>query len=179
MHPPDEEPTATTTSFSEGNRGREEKNGGKSTYPPPADGPCVLFLCKSGCSANEAAAQAGRGALPAIGNFTECKVLKGNEARVNSGAECGHGRGALECPVSLGENFENVSFGGFSKTHTIFFGRRLALLEKRLNSLQATADAGCGRFDGFHRTEGDGLIRFTFLQPIRPPGKQRFLEIHS
>ena len=86
---------------------------------------------------------------------------------------------SLECPVSLGENFENVGFSGFSKTHTIFFGRGLALYEKRLNSLQATAYEGCGRFDGFHRTEGDGLIRFTFLQPTRPQEKQRFLEIHS
>jgi hypothetical protein len=82
--------------------------------------------------------------------------------------------GALECPVSLGEKFENVGFGGFSKTHTIFFGRRWAVSGHRLNSLQATADVGCGRFDGFHRTEGEGLIRFTSLQPIRPPEKTAF-----
>ena len=43
-----------------------------------------------------------------------------------------------------------------------------------LNSLQATADGGCGRFEGFHRTEGDGLIRLTFLRPIRPPEKIAF-----
>ena len=152
----------------------EEKNSRKSTYPPPADGLCVRFLCKSGCSANEPAAQAGRGALQAIGNFTACKVLKGNAARLHSGARGGHEGGSLECPVSLGENFENVGFSGFSKTNTIFFGRTLALYEKRLNSLQATVYAGCGRFDGFHRTEGDGLITFTFLQPIRPPGKREF-----
>ena len=150
------------------------KSGRKSTYPPPADGPCVLFLCTSGCSANEAAAQAGRGALQAIVNFTKCKVLKGNEARLHSGAQCGHGDGALECPVSLGENFENVGFGGFSKTRTIFLGRRLAVCGDWLNSMQATADEGCGRFEGFHRTEGDGLISFTFLQPIRPPEKTAF-----
>jgi hypothetical protein len=28
----------------------------------------------------------------------------------------------LDAPVSLGENFENVGFGVFSKTRTIFFG---------------------------------------------------------
>jgi len=75
----------------------------------------------------------------------------------------------LERPVSLGENFENVGFGGFSKPHTIFLGRRLDVRGDRLNSLQAPADLGCGRFDGFHRADGDGLIRFTFLQAIRPP----------
>jgi hypothetical protein len=32
---------------------------------------------------------------------------------------------SLECPVSLGENFENLDFYGFSKTHTIFFGWQL------------------------------------------------------
>ena len=63
----------------------------KSTYPPPADGPCVLFLCKSGCSANEPAAQAGRGALQPIGNCTECKVLKGSAARLHRGVQDGRG----------------------------------------------------------------------------------------
>lgn len=64
--------------------------------------------------------------------------------------------GTLKCLVSLGENFENVGFGGFSKVLTIFFGRRLAVCGDRLNFLQATADAGCGWFVGFHRTEDDG-----------------------
>ena len=54
----------------------EEKICRKCTYPPPADGVCVLFLCKARCIANEPVAQAGRGALRAIGNFTDCKVLK-------------------------------------------------------------------------------------------------------
>ena len=64
----------------------EEKIIRKSTYPPPADGVCVLFLCKVGSSANEAAVQAGRGALQVIGNFTDCKVLKRNAARLHSSA---------------------------------------------------------------------------------------------
>jgi hypothetical protein len=64
--------------------------------------------------------------------------------------------GTLKCLVSLGENFENVGFGEFSKMLTIFFGRRLAVCGDRPNFLQATADAGCGCFDGFHRTEDDG-----------------------
>jgi hypothetical protein len=61
---------------------------------------------------------------------------------------------ATNPPVSLGGNFENVGFGGFSKTRTIFFRRRLAGCEGGLNSLQATTGVGCGCFDGFHTTAG-------------------------
>lgn len=61
----------------------------------------------------------------------------------------------LECPDSLGENFENVGFGGFSKTRTIFFERRLTEYGGSLNSLQATTGGSCGVFDGFHRAEHD------------------------
>lgn len=64
-------------------------------------------------------------------------------------------RVAMEPPVSLSENFENVVFGGFSKTRTIFIGRRVAGGGGRLNSLQSTTDGSCGTFDGFHRTEDD------------------------
>lgn len=64
----------------------KEKNLQKTTYPPPADGPCVLSFCKTGCSANEPAAQAGRGALQGIGHFRECKVWIGNAAAPLSGA---------------------------------------------------------------------------------------------
>lgn len=74
------------------------KNPKKNTYPPPADGPCVLFLCKSGCSANEPAAQASRGALQQIGSCTECKVLKGSAARLHGGAQNGPGRCSGEVP---------------------------------------------------------------------------------
>ena len=61
----------------------------------------------------------------------------------------------LEAPVSLGEKLKNAGFGGFSKTSTIFFGRRLTGYGGSLNSLQATTGGGCGVFDGFHRTEHD------------------------
>ena len=39
----------------------------------------------------------------------------------------------MKCPVSLGEKFENSGFSGFSKTHTIFFGRVLVVCGERLN----------------------------------------------
>lgn len=58
---------------------------------------------------------------------------------------------SLECPVSLGENFENVGFGGFSKTRTIFFRRGLAVCGGRLNSLQAKRGKGCRRIAAFHK----------------------------
>jgi len=87
------------------NAAAQQKNQRKSTYPPPADGPCALFLCKSGCSANEPAAQAGRGALQPIGNCTECKVLKGCAARLHCGALAGAEGVAVKCPDSLGEKF--------------------------------------------------------------------------
>lgn len=47
-------------------------------------------MCNFGCSANEPAAHAGLGTLQAFGYFTECKVLKGNEARLHSGKRGGH-----------------------------------------------------------------------------------------
>ena len=74
----------------------------ENTYPPPADGLCVRVLCKSRCSANEPAAQAGRGALQAIGNFTECKVLKGNAAGLHSDARGGHGGEIAGAPGFIG-----------------------------------------------------------------------------
>ena len=58
---------------------------------------------------------------------------------------------SLECPVSLGENFESVGFGGFSKTRTIFFRRGSAVDGGRLNSLQAKRGKGCRRIAAFHK----------------------------
>ena len=58
---------------------------------------------------------------------------------------------SLECPVSLGENFENVGFDGFSKTRTIFFKRGLTVCGGRLNYLQAKRGKGCRRITAFHR----------------------------
>jgi hypothetical protein len=54
----------------------EEKSAGKITYPPPADGLCVRFLCKHAASANNPASHAGRGASQAIDHCTVCKLLK-------------------------------------------------------------------------------------------------------
>ena len=81
-------------------KGAKQKNiFRKTTYPPPADGLYVLFLCKSGCSANDPAAQAGRGASQQRGRFTMCKVLKRNAVRLHRGVGSGSGGGALKCPV--------------------------------------------------------------------------------
>ena len=44
---------------------------------------------------------------------------------------------SLECPIWLGENFENVGFGVFSKTRTIFFGWQLPACGGGLNSPMA------------------------------------------
>ena len=99
----------------------EEKNIGKSTYPPPADGPCVLFLCKSGCSANEPAAQAGRGALQLIGNCTECKLLNGSAARLHGGAQCGRGGRRGEVPGFIGRKILKPGFRCvFKNAHDLF-----------------------------------------------------------
>ena len=108
-------------------RAGEEKINQKSTYPPPADGLCVFFLCKPGCSANDPAAQAGCGLLEGIGHCTKCKVLNGNAARLHSGTQGVHGGVILVAPVSLGENFENMGFGGFSKSTTLISGEQNAL----------------------------------------------------
>jgi len=84
----------------------QEKTGRKSTYPPPADGVCVLFLCKVGCSANEPVAQAGCGALQATGNFTDCEVLRGNAASLHSGACVSRREAIAGVPGFIGGKFE-------------------------------------------------------------------------
>ena len=85
---------------------------GKSTYPPPADGLCVLFLCKRGGSANEPAAQAGHGALQGIGECTECKVLKRNAGRLRNGMQGGRGRGNAVAPGFIGQKIGKGGFQG-------------------------------------------------------------------
>ena len=98
-----------------------KKNLIKSTYPPPADGPCVLFLCNSGCSANEPAAQAGRGALQPIGNCTECKVLKRSAARLHGGAQSGRGGRSGEVPGFIGRKILKRGFRCvFKNAHDLF-----------------------------------------------------------
>ena len=99
----------------------QRNSGHKSTYPPPADRPCVLFLCKSGCSANEPAAQAGRGALQPIGNCTECKVLKRSAARLHGGAQSGRGRRSGEVPRFVGQKLLKLRFQWvFKYAHDLF-----------------------------------------------------------
>jgi hypothetical protein len=85
---------------------------GKSTYPPPADGLCVLFFCKLGCSANDPAAQAGRGALQGIGECTECKVLKRNAGQLRNGMQGGRGRGNAVAHGFIGQK---IGKGGFQR----------------------------------------------------------------
>ena len=55
-------------------------------------------------------------------------------------------------PVSLGENFENSGFGGFSKTRTIFFGRQLPGRGERPIPL--------------HPAWGEGFSRYPALQCV-------------
>ena len=105
----------------------------KCTYPPPADGPCVLFLCKSGCSANVSAAQVGRGALQRFGNFTECKVLKENAALLYSSTRGGHGRGKAGVPGFIGREFVKHGIRCFFKNAHDLFWQRLAVYGKMLN----------------------------------------------
>ena len=107
----------------------------KSTYPPPADGPCVLFLCKSGCSANEPAAQAGRGPLQGGGICTECKFCRAMKRACTAALGKVIDGVLLECPVPLGENFESVGFGEFSKARTISLVGGLVGSGKRFNFL--------------------------------------------
>ena len=101
----------------------EIKTSRKSTYPPPADGPCVLFLCKSGCSANDPAAQAGRGSLQSIGNCTECHVLKESAARLHGVAQDGRGGRSGQVPGFIGRKILKRGFWCFFKNaHDLFGG---------------------------------------------------------
>lgn len=75
----------------------QKKNSNENHLSPSRRRGLRPFLCKPGCSANEAAAQAGRGALRAIGSFTDCKILKRSAVRLHSGAA---------------DNYERVRAGG-------------------------------------------------------------------
>jgi len=74
----------------------------KSTYPPPADGARILFLCNPRCSANESAAQAGRDALQATGSFTDCKDLKRSAAGTHSDVAGDHEQRRVGGPGFIG-----------------------------------------------------------------------------
>ena len=80
----------------------------------------------------------------------------------------------LECPVPLGENFESMGFGGFSKARTIFLGGGLVGSGKRFNFLQITSGGGCGVFDGLHRTERDLGSVFPYCNRSRHDEKTSF-----
>ena len=129
----------------------EEKYLFKSTYPPPADGPCVLFLCKSGCSANEPVAQAGRGPLQGICYFTKCKVLKESAARLHSSAWGGQRQGSAGMPGFIGRKILKPLIYRFFK---IVSGQTDAgfrwgnLSEARLQALYYLA---CRPIHHFHR----------------------------
>jgi hypothetical protein len=84
------------------NHQARKKTSEKRTYPPPADGLYVCFLCKSRCSATDAVAQAGRGASHAIGHFILCRVLQRNAARLHNGVLGGHGWGKAGVPDFIG-----------------------------------------------------------------------------
>jgi hypothetical protein len=67
---------------------------------------------------------------------------------------------ARECPVSLGENFENVGFGVFSKTRTIFF------------EWQLPACGGCANSPMAHMQQGlqaNYGVSESFTSPQRQP----------
>ena len=87
-----------------------KKTSEKNTYPPPADGVCVLFLCKAGSSASEAAGRAVCGASRVIGHFTECKVLKGNEARLHCSAVIDYRGQSAGAPVFAGGSVEKLQY---------------------------------------------------------------------
>ncbi len=100
------------------------KPGRKSTYPPPADGVRVLFLCKPRCSANEPAAQAGRDALRVTGSFTDCKVLKRSAGRLHSGAAGDHERGRAGGPDFIDRTREKHRNTGIFRNEIDLFFRR-------------------------------------------------------
>ena len=62
---------------------------------------------------------------------------------------------ALECPVSLGANFEKVGIRVFLKTRMIFSWRGIGWRSERPNTWQSTANGGCGVFNGLHKAEHD------------------------
>ena len=128
----------------------EEKISGKSTYPPPADGVCVLFLCKSRCSANEPAAQTGRGALQGAGSFTDCKVLKISAGRLHGGAADDHGRGRAGGPGFIGLCTEKYRSKGIFQNEIGLFSRRPWLPSMRSKAVISHESCGFAEIVAFH-----------------------------
>ena len=160
------------------NAAAQQKNQRKSTYPPPADGPCVLFLCKSGCSANEPAAQAGRGALQVIVDCTECKVLKGGAAWLHGGAQRGRRGRSGEVPGFIELKMLKGWFRCVLKTGMIFTEGG-CLRAKRVNPLRTHALQG---FLGgsVSQTDSDEVSRLVLLWCLKKmsfgDGQYNFLE---
>lgn len=102
----------------------------KSTYPPPADGVCFLFLCKPRCSANEPAAQARWGVLRATGSFTDCKDLKKCAGRSHSDVAGDHERGRVGGPGFIDRNRrKRRNTGIFRNEIDLFFSPCVAVIE--------------------------------------------------
>ena len=78
---------------------QNKKHSEKALIPLPPTGLASFFCANPDVVQIEPAAQAGRGALQGIGHCTECKVLKGNAARLHSGAAAGQERAKAETPV--------------------------------------------------------------------------------
>ena len=93
-------------------RGRK-KFSRKSTYPPPADGVCVLFLCKVRSNASTAAAHARRGACRQAGHCTHCKGFQSNAKALHS--QPGRLQNGLSrsTPAYGGENWKVQQIKGF------------------------------------------------------------------
>ena len=124
---------------------RERKPRREITYPPPADGVCVLFLCKPRCSANEPAAQTGRGALGATGSFIDCKVLKRSAGRLHRGAADDHGRGRAGGPGFIDPYTEKYRNTGVFKNEIDLFSRRPWLPSMRSNAVISHESCGFRR----------------------------------
>jgi hypothetical protein len=72
-----------------------------------------------------------------------------------------------------------VGFGAFSKTRTIFFGRRLAVGGERLNSLQATTGGAVACLMNFTELKTiDDQVRLSVTDPGSMK-KRCFIEIDS
>ena len=104
-----------------------EKNADKCTYPPPADGVCVVFLCKSRCSATAPADQAGRASLPPTGNFTNCKIWKKNAARLHNDVIRRSPAGYDAPPDFTGPKNENPAKGQVFIIETVRSGRPVSI----------------------------------------------------
>lgn len=138
----------------------------KSTYPPPADGPCVLFLCKFKSSASDPAALAGRGASQVIAHFIVCKFWKRSAARSHCGALYSLGRAIAANPGSAGrktgkrrlERVFHFAIGLFQQALSFFSEPQ----QSSCNARQLRAAARFWLSQGFHKTT---LVFYLVSEP--------------